>query len=162
MERMPQELAFLSRFYLETSYLPRPGLLDKILILCYNGMRLLGTLEGVILFCMLEGHESLAEWWLLVDRSESESEATQSCPTLFYPMDCSVPSCLSMGFSRQEYWSGLPFPTPGDLPNPGIEPGSPTLWADALPSEPPGKFQMTEAKMTLKSPAFKPLYNGFL
>ena len=46
---------------------------------------------------------------------------------------------LSMGFSRQEYWSGLPFPFPGDLPNPGIEPGSPTLQADALSSEPPGK-----------------------
>ena len=45
---------------------------------------------------------------------------------------------LSMGFSRQEYWSGLPFPSPGDLPNPGIEPGSPVLQADALPSEPPG------------------------
>ena len=42
----------------------------------------------------------------------------------------------SMGFSRQEYWSGLPFPSPGDLPNPGIELGSPTLQADALPSEP--------------------------
>ena len=39
----------------------------------------------------------------------------------------------------QEYWSGLPFPSPGDLPNPGIEPGSPALQADALPSEPPGK-----------------------
>ena len=45
----------------------------------------------------------------------------------------------SMGFSRQEYWSGLSFPSPGDLPNPGIEPGSPSLQADALPSEPPGK-----------------------
>ena len=45
----------------------------------------------------------------------------------------------SMGFSRQEYWSGLPIPSPGDLPNPGIEPRSPTLWADALTSEPPGK-----------------------
>ena len=44
----------------------------------------------------------------------------------------------SMGFSWQEYWSGLPFPSPGDLPNPGIEPGSPALQADALPSEPPG------------------------
>ena len=44
-----------------------------------------------------------------------------------------------MGFSRQEYWSGLPFPSPGDLPKPGIEPGSPALWADALSSEPPGK-----------------------
>ena len=46
---------------------------------------------------------------------------------------------LSMGFSRQEYWSGLPFPSPGDLPNPGIKPGSPALQADALLSEPPGK-----------------------
>ena len=45
----------------------------------------------------------------------------------------------SMGFSRQEYWSGLPFPSPGDLPNPGIEPGSPALQADALPSELPRK-----------------------
>ena len=44
-----------------------------------------------------------------------------------------------MGFSRQEYWSGLPFPSPGDLPNPGIKPGSPALEADALSSEPPGK-----------------------
>ena len=44
-----------------------------------------------------------------------------------------------MEFSRQEYWSGLPFPSPGDLPNPEIEPGSPALQADALLSEPPGK-----------------------
>ena len=47
-----------------------------------------------------------------------------------------VPS--SMGFSRQEYWSGLPFPSPGDPPDPGIEPWSLTLQADTLPSEPPG------------------------
>ena len=45
----------------------------------------------------------------------------------------------SMGFSRQEYWSGLPFPSPGDLPDPGIKPGFPALEADALTSEPPGK-----------------------
>ena len=43
-----------------------------------------------------------------------------------------------MGFSRQEHWSGLPFPSPGDLPDPGIEPGSPEFQADALTSEPPG------------------------
>ena len=48
---------------------------------------------------------------------------------------CQAP--LSMGFSRQEYWSGLPFPSPGDLPDPGIEPGSPMLQADSLPSKPP-------------------------
>ena len=47
----------------------------------------------------------------------------------------------SMGFSRQEYWSGLPFPSPGDLHDPGIEPGSPIFQADALTSEPPGKAQ---------------------
>ena len=45
----------------------------------------------------------------------------------------------SMGFSRQEYWNRLPFPSPGDLPNPGSKPGSPALQADALPSEPLGK-----------------------
>ena len=44
---------------------------------------------------------------------------------------------LSLGFSRQEYWSGLPFPLPGDLLNPGFEPGSPALQGDSLPSEPP-------------------------
>ena len=46
---------------------------------------------------------------------------------------------LSMEFSRQEHWSGLPFLSPGDLPNPRIEPGSPALWAHSLLSEPPGK-----------------------
>ena len=45
----------------------------------------------------------------------------------------------SMGFPRQEYWSGLPFPSSGDLPDPGIEPGSPALQADSLLTEPPDK-----------------------
>ena len=49
----------------------------------------------------------------------------------------------SMEFSRQEYWSGLPFPSPGDLPDPGIKPGSPTLQADALPSEPQSYGQLS-------------------
>ena len=51
----------------------------------------------------------------------------------------------STGFSRQEYWSGLPFPFPGDLPDPGIEPRSPELQADTLTSEPPGKPSVTLA-----------------
>ena len=50
---------------------------------------------------------------------------------------------LSMGFSRQEYWSGLPFPSPGDLPDPGIEPGSSALEANTLTSEPPWKPLIT-------------------
>ena len=61
------------------------------------------------------------------------------CPTLATPWTVARQAPLSMEFSRQEYWSGLPFPSPGDLPNPGIEPGSPALQADALSSEPPGK-----------------------
>ena len=72
-------------------------------------------------------------------KKESESEVAQSCRTLCESMDCSYQAPLSMGFSRQEYWSGLPLPSPGDLPNPGVKPGSPALQADALPSEPPGK-----------------------
>ena len=52
----------------------------------------------------------------------------------------------AMGFSRQEYWSGLPFPSPGDLPDLGIEPRSPALQADALTSEPPGKACLRRAK----------------
>ena len=49
---------------------------------------------------------------------------------------------LSMQISRQEYWRGFPFPSPGDLPDPGIEPGSPILQADSLPSETPGKCKI--------------------
>ena len=49
-------------------------------------------------------------------------------------------AALSMGFPRHEYWSGMPFHPPGDLPNPGIELVSPALWADSLPTEPPGKL----------------------
>ena len=63
---------------------------------------------------------------------EGELEKTENSPL-------TIDIALSMGFSRQEYWSRLPFPSPGDLPGPGIEPRSPALQADALPSEPPGK-----------------------
>ena len=60
-----------------------------------------------------------------------------SCVRLFAtPWTVAYQAPRSMKFSRQEYWSGLPFPSPGDLPDPGIEPRSPALQADALPSEP--------------------------
>ena len=70
---------------------------------------------------------------------KSESEVAQSCLILCNPWTVAHQAPPSMGFSRQEYWSGLPFPSPGDLPDPGIEPTSPTLQADALTSAPPGK-----------------------
>ena len=67
----------------------------------------------------------------------------QSCPTLCDPMDVACQDPLSMGFPRQEYWSGLPFPPPGNLPDPGLEPTSPvspTLQVNSLPTEPSGKL----------------------
>jgi len=57
---------------------------------------------------------------------------TKSCLTLATPWTVARQALLSMRFSRQGYWSGLPFPSPGDLPDPGIEPGSPALQADSL------------------------------
>ena len=64
------------------------------------------------------------------------AKSLQSCPTLYDPMVCSPQAPLSMGLSRREYWSGLPCPPPGDLPDPGNEPASPetsVLQADSLP-----------------------------
>ena len=71
------------------------------------------------------------------------------CPTLTSPWTVACQTPLCMGFSKQEYWGGLPFPSPGDLPDPGIKPGSPALQTDSLPTElcgkplttrPPGMF----------------------
>ena len=61
------------------------------------------------------------------------------CPTLATPWTITFQAPWSMGFSRQEYWNGLPFPSQGDLPNPGVEPRSPALQADSLPTELRGK-----------------------
>ena len=78
------------------------------------------------------------EWRLTLFSHESVKVlAAQSCPTLWDPMDCSPPG--SMGLSRQEYWSGLPFPFPGGFPDPEVKPWGPALQADSLPSEPGGK-----------------------
>ena len=72
-----------------------------------------------------------------------------SCVRLFAtPWVITYQALLSMGFFRQEYWSGLPFPSPGDLPDSAIEPGSPELQADALPSELPGKPEDHKVSMT--------------
>ena len=105
-----------------------------------------------VCFCLL-CHLSL-EPWLFLGVWPGEKTASSPCcpfvlllPNLFRPkqpvlsrlvwlcdpMDCSRQTSLSMIFSRQEYWRGLPFPSPGGLPDPGIKPGSPALQADSLP-----------------------------
>ena len=79
-----------------------------------------------------------------------EREVAQSCPTLCDPVDCSLPGFSIHGILQARIWSGLPFPSPGDLPNPEIEPGSPTLEADALTSEPPGNLVVVNYKYISK------------
>ena len=77
-------------------------------------------------------HKPLCQSW-------SEVKSLNSVRLFVTPWTVAYQALLSMGFSRQEYWSGLPFLSPGDLPNPGIEPRSPALQKDTLPSEPRGK-----------------------
>ena len=72
------------------------------------------------------------------------AQSLQSCPIFATPYTVAHQAPLSMGFSRQEYWSGLPFPSPGDLPYPGTETRSPALQADSLLAEPQGKPKNTE------------------
>ena len=76
-------------------------------------------------------------------------------PLFVIPWAIAHQASLCMEFSRQEYWSGLPFPSPGDLPNRGIEPGSPALQADSLPTEPPEK-----PRRAINRP-HRPLIKGF-
>ena len=83
----------------------------------------------------------------------------QPCLTLCNPMDCSLPVSLSMEFSHQEYWSGLLCPSPGDLPNPGIEPTSPALaggfFATCIPPGKPPTFLITLLSWEMKELAWK-------
>ena len=75
---------------------------------------------------------------MAVKGRESEEVLSHSCLTLCKPIDCSLPGSSVCGILQQEYWRVFPFPSPGDLPNPRVEPGSSALHADSLPSEPPG------------------------
>ena len=78
--------------------------------------------------------------WRLITNLPRELlvSVAQLCLTLCDPVDCSPPGSSVHGFSRQECWSGLPFPSPGGLPDPGIESRSPALQAGSLPTESPG------------------------
>ena len=75
----------------------------------------------------------------IIQRTSSEVKKLSRVRLFATPWTVAYQAPPSMGFSRQEYWSGLPFPSPGDLPNPGIKPRSPALQTDALLSEPPRK-----------------------
>ena len=87
-----------------------------------------------LLFSLLrtEATEVLHSFFSVLPRRQIGSEVLQLCPTLCDPMAVTHQAPPSMGFSRQEYWSGVPFPSPGDLPDPGIEPRSPAFRVDTF------------------------------
>ena len=88
----------------------------------------------------MEKNKSQTCFWIVqVSVKWSEVKFLSHVRLFATPWTAAYQAPPSMGFSRQEYWSGLPFPSPGDLPDPGIKPGSPAFQADALTSEPPGK-----------------------
>ena len=109
----------------------------------------MGRRENSILAMPCEGfHQFLREkkfriefHYLRISNKERKKVKSLSHVQLFATPCKAHQAPPSMEFFRQEYWSGLPFPLPGDLPDPGIEPRSPALQADALPSEPPGKHK---------------------
>ena len=103
------------------------------------------TTEHWVEFPVLSGRFSAvicAVYRSVVVAVTSADLVTKSCLTLATPWTVALQAPLSVGLSRQEYWSGLPFAPPGDLPDPGIESRSATLQADSLPTEPPGKPHM--------------------
>ena len=120
------------------------NLCPEVIIKMRQSCKLLIHLLWENIICYLGAYFTVAQ----LDERKTESvgngllvcaQSLQSCGTLRDPMDCSLPAPLSMTFPRQEYYNGLPFRPPGDLPDPGVEPESLALQADCLSTEPPGK-----------------------
>ena len=123
--------------WLNNNQPPCPTILNTIALHCncYNKMQII----HVCTTCIQQYKQTnvIKYWQSLAAAAAAKS---LSCVWLLAtPWTAAYQAPLSMVFSRQQYWSGLPFPSPGDLRNPGIEPRSPALQTDALPSEPPGK-----------------------
>ena len=103
-----------------------------------------GPVSFSLSLCLFKGKEShlllrgsVCQLWIIIQILKAAHEGQPAVTG--GPESLKTNLGVSMGFRRQEYWSGLPFLSLGDLPNPGIEPRSPALQADSLPSEPPGK-----------------------
>ena len=114
--------------------MPCPSVFNPGFLVTFAGEWNSNSRSGCNLYSFLKEHHC---FWA---HSANGTRECVSCVQLFAtPCTVAHQSPPSMEFSRQEYWSGLPFPSPGDLPDPGIEHRSPALQADALPSEPPEK-----------------------
>ena len=134
---------YFTMFMLISAEQQHESAIESLKVKSLNRVRLFATPwtvgNGNPLQCScLENPRDEGAWWAAVcgvaqSRTRLKRLSSSSSRTVAYQAP------PSMGFSRQEYWSGLPFPSPGDLPNPRIEPRSSALQTDALTSEPPGK-----------------------
>ena len=103
--------------------------------------------EGMYVYVYISTHSSclagfLSPFYFIVGKGL----VAQWYPSLCNPISCNLPGSSVLGILQQEYWSGLPFPSPGDLLDPEMEPGSPVLQADSLPSEPPHSWKTLKVK----------------
>ena len=98
-----------------------------------------GSLVGCRVWDRTELDTTEVTWHSITYPHSGGGLVTKSCPTLATPWTVACWAPLTLGLPRQQYWSGLPFPSPENLPNPGIKPTSPVLQVDSLPPEPPGK-----------------------
>ena len=105
----------------------------------FQAIYLKKTLKDTCTSMFTAAHTHIHTNGILLSHKKNEVKWLSCVWAFVIPWTVAYQAPPSMGFSRQEHWSGLPFPSPGDLPNPGIEPVSPALQADALPSELPGK-----------------------
>ena len=103
------------------------------------------SLKASALWCLAFFVVQLSRLYMTTGKTNGGSGlVTKSCPTFATPWTVACQAPLSMGFSRQKYWSGLPFPSPEDLPYPGVKPGSPSLQADSLLTELQGMPQKNQ------------------
>ena len=114
---------------------------DRTQVSCIVGRRftLWATREALVVYADLNSNLEVVLCKRKRKKERKKVKSLSSVRLFAIPWTVSYQGPPSMGFSRHECWSGLPFPSPGDLPDPGIEPRTPTLQADALPSEPPRK-----------------------
>ena len=110
--------------------------MTTILVTSRGSISFLFTLPGRL---RADGLKGTCTYYSIYKKGKVKVVISQLCPTVCNLWTVAHQAPMAMGFSSQEYWSGWPLPSPGDLPDPGIKLGSPTLQVDSLMSEPPGE-----------------------
>ena len=133
--------------------IPNP-ILGQLFLQFHLYLLLIPCISCVRNFAELNWQHGMCQWnvdfWIIIITKSEKVKSLSRVRLFVTPWTVVYQAPQSMEFSRHEYWSGVPFPSPGDLPDPGIKPGSPTLHTDALPSKPPGKSIITKGILKIK------------